>query len=140
MAYPKFGHEEHMSAAEASEFVRKMIHREEDGPGAAERAMKKLARDYKISFWTLDHLRKNKAKTCDVSLFAKIKAAFIDHCTKHAERLRREAQLVQEASPNDDVAALGREIQALADRLAAAQAAAKEGPRGSPHQPQNRAA
>lgn len=129
-----------MSAAEASEFVRKMIHREEDGPGAAERAMRKLARDYKISFWTLDHLRKNKAKTCDVSLFAKIKAAFIDHCTKHAERLKREAQLAQEASPNDDVAALSREIQALADRLAVAKAAAKEGPRRPSQPAQDRAA
>lgn len=140
MAYPKFGHEEHMSAAEASEFVRKMIHLEGGEPGAAERAMKKLARDYKIGFWTLDHLRKNKAKTCEVSLFARIKAAYAHHCTKFAERLLLEAEIIQKVSPNDHVAAIESQLQALADELAVAKAEAKESPRGSPQQAQDRAA
>ncbi|ESZ60677.1 hypothetical protein X728_15200 [Mesorhizobium sp. L103C120A0] len=114
-----------MSAAVASEYVRLMIHREGDGPGAAERAMTKLEARYGIGFWTLDHFRKRKAKTCDVALFARIKAAFIDHCGAQAARLIQEAEIAQAVTPNDDVAAIQDEIRALQARLAAAQGKAK---------------
>lgn len=120
MAYPNKGNLKPMSAAEASFYVRQMIHREARGPGDHEKAMERLEARYGLGFWTLDHLRKNKAKTCDVSLFARIKAAFADHCGKQAARLLIEAETAMAVDPNDDVAAIQREIEALAARLAAA--------------------
>jgi hypothetical protein len=106
-----------MSAVEASYLVRTMIHRESRGPGDAERAMGRLEAKYGIGFWTLDHLRKRKAKTCDVGLYARIKAAFIDHCGRQAARLLQEAETAHLVEPNEDVAAIEREIQALVARL-----------------------
>lgn len=125
MAYPNKGDLKPMSAAEASFYVRQMIHREAHGPGDHERAMERLEARYGVGFWTLDHLRKNKAKTCDVSLFARIKAAFADHCGKQAARLLIEAETAMAVDPNDDVAAIQNEIRALAARLEAAKASQK---------------
>ena len=120
MSYPKQGNIVPMSAAVASDYVRQMIHREARGPGDYENAMVRLEAKYGIGFWTLDHLRKNKAKTCDVSLFARIRAAFADHCGRHAVRLLEEAKAVEAIGPDDDVAAIRNEIEALVARLAAA--------------------
>lgn len=125
MAYPKQGNPTPMSAAEASFLVRQMIHREARGPGDAEGAMARLEAKYGLGFWTLDHFRKNKAKTCDVTLFARIKAAFADHCGRQAARLIAEAKAAQAVEPNEDVAAIQREIEALAARLAVAKGEAK---------------
>src|SRR5690606_18768311 len=95
------------------------------GPGDCERAMMMLEQKYGISFWTLDHFRRRKAKTCDVSLFAKIKAAFIDHCGTQAARLLEEAKTAQAVSFDDDVAAIQDEIETLVARLEAAKSKAK---------------
>lgn len=124
MASQNNGQIKPMSAVEATEFVRLMIHREARGPGEAENAMRSLARRYGVSFWTLDHFRKGKAKTCDVSLYAKIKGAFIDHCERQAHRLLQEAETAQRVGTNEDVASIHREIEALVARLAAAKSAA----------------
>jgi hypothetical protein len=125
MKNPNQGDFEPMSAAVASDYVRRMIHLEAGGPGDCERAMEKLEAKYGISFWTLDHLRKKKAKTCDVALFARIKAAFIDHCGKQAAKLIQEAETAQAVTFDDDVAAIEDEIRALAARLALAKSKAK---------------
>lgn len=125
MKNPNQGNLEPMSAAVASEYVRQMIHRESAGPGDCERAMMKIEAKYAIGFWTLDHLRKRKAKTCDVALFARIKAAFVDHCGAQAARLIQEAETAQAVKFDDDVATIQNEIIALAARLAAAKSKAK---------------
>ncbi len=120
MAYPNEGNPNPMTAAQASIYVREMIHRKAKGPGDHERAMQRLEAKYGVGFWTLDHLRKNKAKTCDVSLFARIKSAFADHCGRQARKLMLEAEMAMAVNPNDDVAAIQREIAALQARLEAA--------------------
>lgn len=125
MASPKKGFLVPMSAVEASFFVRQMIHREAAGPGDAERAMARIEAKYGVGFWTLDHLRKGKAKTCEVGLYARIKAAFIDHCGRQAERLLNEAANAQAVGVNEDVAAIQREIQALQARLETAKSQAQ---------------
>lgn len=125
MKNPNQGNLEPMSAAVASEYVRQMIHREGTGPGDCEWAMKKLEAKYGIGFWTLDHLRKRKAKTCDVALFARIKAAFVDHCGAQAARLIQEAATAQAVNFDDDVAAIQDEIIALQARLALAKGKTK---------------
>jgi hypothetical protein len=115
-----------MSAAQASIYVREMIHREARGPGDYENAMRRIEAKYGVGFWTLDHLRKGKAKTCDVGLYAQIKSAFADHCGAHARRLLKKAEIAQIVEPNDDVAAIETEIRALLARLEAATGNSKE--------------
>lgn len=111
-----------MSATDATYYVRRMIDRE--GPDA-ERSMERLEAKYGIGFWTLDHFRRRKAKTCDVALKQRIQAAFVDHCGRQAAKLIAEAETAQKVRPNDDVADIENQIRALAARLEAAKGASK---------------
>lgn len=126
MSYPNNGNSVPMSAEVATEYVRHMIHRESRGPGDCENAMSRLEARYGIGFWTLDHFRKRKAKTCDVGLYSRIRAAFADHCGAQARRLLEEAKTAQAVEAYDDVAAIQTEIEALVARLEAATGKTKE--------------
>lgn len=123
--FPKEGNPKPMSAADASSMVRRMIHSEAHGPGDYENAMDRLQARYGIGFWQLDHLRKGKAKTCEVGLFARIHAAFIDHCGAQAARLLHEAEIAKRTTPDVHLDDIEDQIRTLAARLANAKAAAK---------------
>ena len=122
MRYPNEGDLVPMSAAEASTFVRSMIHDEATGPGDYERAMERLEARYGLGFWQLDHLRKRKAKTCNTDLYVRIKLAFIDHCQRKAKILLERAAIAQAvgASNDDNIRDIADQIRALAARLEAA--------------------
>lgn len=119
MTYPNQGDNEPMSAAVASEYVRTMIHRESTGPGDCERAMISLEARYHIGFWTLDHLRKRKAKTIDAGVFSRIRAAYLDLCERQVSRLQRELEIEKAICGDDSFEDLEREAAALAAALAA---------------------
>lgn len=111
MALPNSGNEvPRMSAATATEFVQRMVKLETVSSGTQERAIEKLARDYGLTPSQLTHLYKARTKTCDVSLFGRVKAAYYDRCAKMAARLLHEIEL-GEASGGD------ADDQDLADRL-----------------------
>ena len=120
---PNFEHPEHraMSAAAATELVRKMIHTESNGPGDAENAMRRLARRYGIGFWTQDHLRKGRAKTINSVLLGRLRSAYIDMCERQLAHLQNEIA-IEKAAGDDTLANLELEVAALAQKVAAARA------------------
>src|SRR6185312_5208716 len=89
-----------MSVESATEYVRTMVQRESRGPGDIENAMQRLETRYGLPFWTLWHLRKGRAKTCDTSLFARIRGAYLDMCQQQVGSLLHEIQV--EAAIGDD--------------------------------------
>lgn len=94
-----------MSVDVATERVRTMVQRESHGPGDLDNAMRRLEAKYGLPFWSLWHLRKGKAKSCEVSLFARIEGAYFDMCRRQA------TSLLTECGDDTD--------QDLADRLRA---------------------
>lgn len=111
MALPDFGNEvPNVSAATATKYVREMVELETVTSTTREAALRKLARDYGLTVSQLTHLYKAKAKTCDVSLFARVKAAYLDRCAKMAARLLHNIE-IEEASGGD------AHDQDLVDRL-----------------------
>lgn len=108
-------------SGQATDYVRRMVSKEQRGWGDKDNALARLEAKYGLPFWTLENLRKGRAKTVEASLFYRIKAAFVDHCGRQAARLLLEAETAMAVNPNDDVAGIQREIQALQARLAAAQ-------------------
>ena len=113
MASPNFGNEvPNVSAATATKFVREMVELETVTSGTRDAALRKLARDYGLTVSQLTHLYKARAKTCDVSLFARVKAAYLDRCAKMAARLLHNIEM-EEASSGD------AHDQDLVDRLVA---------------------
>jgi len=126
MAYPNKGKVVPMSAVvEATHLVRKMIHRKASGPGESERAMRQIETDYGIGFWTQDTLRKGKAKTCDIGLFARIRAAYLDLCERQVATLLHEIAIEKVKNEDDDLGRLQIEALALASRIQEKKAAMK---------------
>lgn len=109
-----------MSANTASEYVRAMIHIEANGPGDSERAMRRLENRYGVSYWTLDHLRKRRAKTIEAGLYDRVRLAFIAHCERKAKLLLEQAETALALGADDNVQDIANQVQALAARLAAA--------------------
>ena len=120
--YPNNEHSEHpMSAAAATELVRKMIHVESVGPGDAENAMRRLERRFGLGFWTLDHLRKGRAKTINSVLLSRLRRAYIDMCERQLRHLETEIA-TEKAAGDDTLADLELEVAALAQKIATARA------------------
>ncbi|HEU5019658.1 MAG TPA: hypothetical protein VFT69_16995 [Pseudolabrys sp.] len=111
-----------MSAAAATELVRKMVFEEKRHTGDAELAMHSLARRYSVGFWTLDHLRKGRAKTCDSSLLARLRLAYLDICQRQLTHLQNEIA-TEKAAGDDTLADLELEAAALAQKIQARKAA-----------------
>ena len=121
MRSPIFGNEvPRVSAATATRYVQEMVQMETVSTRTKDAALRKLSRDYGMTISQLTHLYKAKAKTCDVGLFARIHAAYLDRCAKMAARLLHTIEIEEALSPD-------AHDQDLADRLAAllAEAVAK---------------
>ena len=113
MASPNSDNEvPNVSAATAIKYVQDMVDLETLTTRTQERAYERLSRDYGLTVSQLTHLYKAKAKTCDVGLFARVKAAYLDRCAKMAARMLHNIQL-EEASGGD------AHDQDLVDRLIA---------------------
>ena len=104
----------------ATGYVRRMVETESRGWGDQENALHRIERYSEIPYWTLENIRKGRAKSIEASMFERIKAAFIDHCRRQAARLLHEAEIEGLGEPNDDVADITDQIRALAARLEAA--------------------
>lgn len=94
------------------------------GDEAIEFAYDRFERLYGVGRWTVDHLRKGKAKTCDVSIFAKLRAAYYDLCARQVAKLQHEIA-VGKATADDPMDDLEAEAANLAQKIAARKAAAK---------------
>lgn len=112
-----------MSVEAASNYVRTMVQRESRGPGDIDNAMQRLEARYGLPFWSLWHLRKGKAKSCEVSLYQRIKSAYFDMCQKQADSLLHE--IILEAATDDSLEDLEAEARALAAKIATRKAALK---------------
>ena len=108
-----------MSTAVASEYVRRMVARESRGPGDTESAMARLEARYGIGFWQLSHLRGGRAKTVDVGLFARIRAAYLDYCERQLRLLEHEIAVEKAMNEDDSLEDLESEAAALMARIKA---------------------
>jgi hypothetical protein len=103
----------------ATGYIRRMVENESRGWGDQENALHRIERDTGIPFWSLENLRKGRAKSVEASMFERIKAAFVEHCGRHATRLLHEAEMAKGWGENVDVdlADIENQIRALAARL-----------------------
>lgn len=116
-----------MSAATATEYVRRMVDKEASGRGDTEGALERLARRYGLGFWQLSHLRKGRAKSVDASLFARVRAAYLDMCERQLATLQHEIAMEKAVSGDDDFADLEAAASALAEKVAAQRATLSRG-------------
>lgn len=84
-------------------------------------ALTRLERRYGLGRRALEHLRLGRAKTCEIGLFGRLRAAYLDQCERHLRRL--EAEIAQLNAVGGDHAV--PDIAAEVDRLGAQIRAAK---------------
>ncbi len=123
MALPKSGNEvPQVSTEAATDYVQKMVKLERARTGNVETAIASLSRKYKIGVWPLTHLFKGRAKTCDTSLYSRVRAAYLDHCAAQIRALQHELELEQAAEPDAETANLAAQAAELAAKIAAQRA------------------
>jgi hypothetical protein len=101
-----------------------MVQRESRGPGDIDNAMQRLETRYGLPFWSLWHLRKGRAKTCDTSLYARIQGAYLDMCKRQVGSLLHEIEM-ETIGGDDTLADLENEARILAAKIAARKEALK---------------
>ncbi len=116
MSYPQNRKSYPMSAQAATEYMRRMIAREMRGANDLGPAMGRIEQKFKIPFWTQDHFRKGKAKTCDAGLFQRIREAYLAHCERSLRALEHELE-IERAKGNELDADLLAETQALLAKI-----------------------
>lgn len=110
-----------MTIDAAHDYASRLVELEQRGSSDTEGALYRLEQRYGISPHQLLHLRSRRAKSCDVSLFARMRGAYLDLCQRQITKLQHELA-VEKATTDADLG----DLLAEADRLAAKVKAAKE--------------
>lgn len=113
------------ATAEANGFIRRMV-KDKSGEWGKAEALRIVARESKLSFWTLNNIWIGRAKSVDADVRDRIRLAFIDHCRGKAAALLHEADLAAaKGNKNDGLEGIADQIRALAAELEAAKGEAK---------------
>lgn len=113
---------EPMTLEAAADYARQIVELEARGPGDVEDALFRLERHYGIGANQLNHLRSRRAKSCDVSLYARIRMAYLDLCERKANALLHKVQL-ERAAGDDSNQDIASELEALAAKIRGQKAA-----------------
>lgn len=108
-----------MMAAQASSYVRDMIHHERRDGTSLERAMERIANHSRMTFWQVSHLRKGNAKTIEAGLFHRIRSAYLEHCERQINALRHELEMERASNPDADLEDLAAAARELASQVVA---------------------
>lgn len=108
-----------MSTAQATAYVRRMVELESRGHGDLERALHDLARASGIGFWTLEHLRKGKAKTVEAGLMARLMGAYVRYCEQQVARLLHEIEIEKALTEDASLEDLATQVRLLAEQVQA---------------------
>ncbi|MBB6353516.1 hypothetical protein ACFFTN_01245 [Aminobacter aganoensis] len=102
-----------------------MVEKESSGWGDQLNALKRIARRYSIPFWTLNHLRTKRAKTCDTGLYHQIRSAYLNLCESEVQKLLREIEIEKALGSDDNLEDLAAEAAHLVARVQASKEAMK---------------
>jgi hypothetical protein len=129
MTSPNSEHLVHPMTVEAATDYARRIHgfveSSNRDPDLLDYEFEQIERRYGIGRWTLEHLRKGRAKGCDVSVFARLRAAYLDLCERQVSKLQQQIAFEKATNHDDDLASLEAEAAALAAKIAAKKARLK---------------
>jgi len=112
-----------MTVEAASNYASRLLEMEQRGSDG-EAALFRLEQRYGLSPNQLLHLRSRRAKSCDVSLFARLRAAYLDLCERQVRTLQHEIA-IEKATSDDTLEDLEAEAGRLAAKIQARKAAMK---------------
>jgi predicted RNA-binding protein YlxR (DUF448 family) len=110
------------SADQATFYVREMTRRESRGNGDTQNALRRICKNYRLSFWAAEHIRRGKAKTVNGDLSRKIRGAYVKFCEQEIKKLQSEVAIEKAIDNDDDLENLALQIEALAAQVKAQKA------------------
>jgi len=115
-----------MTVEAASDYASRLLEYEQRGSDT-ESALFRLEQRYGLSPNQILHLRSRRAKSCDVSLFARLRAAYLDLCERQVSKLQHEIAITKATDDDADLRDLEADAAALATKIAERRAALKAG-------------
>jgi hypothetical protein len=109
-----------MTVEAASNYASWLLEHEQRGSDT-ESALRRIKQRYGLSPNQIMHLRSRRAKSCDVGLFAQLRAAYLDICERQVAKLQHEIA-VEKATGDDTLEDLEGEARRLAEKIAAKKA------------------
>jgi hypothetical protein len=115
-----------MTIEAASNYAATLLDLEVHRSGNIDTALHHIEQRYGISPNQIMHLRNRRAKSCDVSLFARLRLAYVDLCERQVTKLQHQIA-VEKATGDDTLEDLENEARALAAKIKARKAGMKLG-------------
>lgn len=112
-----------MTIEAASNYASFLVEAESKGSDI-EDALYRLEARYGISPNQITHLRSRRAKSCDLGLFARLRAAYVDVCERQIAKLHHVLE-IERLSGDDTNQDLARRLDEIAAEIAARKAALK---------------
>lgn len=112
-----------MTVEAASNYASNLIEMESRGSSDLEGALFRIEQRYGLTPNQLMHLRSRRAKSCDVSLFARIRGAYLDLCERQVSKLQHQIAIERATWDDDTLDDLEAEARILAAKIAARKAA-----------------
>lgn len=106
-----------MTIDAASDYARSLVELETRGSDT-DAALHRLEQRYGISANQIQHLRSRRAKSCDVSLFARLRAAYLDLCERQVNKLQHQIAIEKATQDDDDLRDLEAAAAVLAEKIA----------------------
>lgn len=110
-----------MTVEAACDYASRLLEFEQRGSDT-DSALFRLEQRYGLSPNQIMHLRSRRAKSCDVSLFARLRAAYLDLCERQVSKLQHEIAITKATSDDDTLEDLVAEADRLAQKIKARQA------------------
>lgn len=109
-----------MTVEAAYDYASRLVELESRGSDT-EGALFRIEQRYGLSPNQIMHLRSRRAKSCDVSLFGRLRMAYLDLCQRQVTNLQHQIA-IEKAISDDTLADLEAEAAALARKIAAKKA------------------
>lgn len=109
-----------MTVEAASDYASRLLEFEQRGSDT-DSALFRLEQRYGLSPNQILHLRSGRAKSCDVGLFGRLKAAYLDLCERQVTKLQHEIAITK-ATSDDTLEDLVAEADSLAQKIRARKA------------------
>ena len=110
-----------MTLEAAGDYARQLIELETRGSGDTDGALSRLEQRYGLGPNQVIHLARRRAKSCDVSLFARLRLAYLDMCASKVRTLQHKIA-IEEATGDDTNSDLADRLRSLASEIDAKRA------------------
>jgi hypothetical protein len=108
-----------MTIEAAGNYAANLLEIEVYRTGNVDTALHQIEQRYGISPNQVMHLKKRRAKQCDVSLFARLRLAYLDACAAQVRKLQHIIEIEKAIDGNDQDQDLADRLNALAAEIAA---------------------